>query len=585
VRRGESSGSAEGQGRGRRSENVGSAWSELGHAALSAFEHEGVPARLACIVCRCLGCERALIVRAGADGPTTLGDSGGPALPGEPPRPLPDPLAPAGLERLGIEGPPGREGQLELWLVGLRRDTVPALIDAAVSTTALLGRAIEREAVQHELEREREETREALGRTELLAEASRTLAGSLDYEDTLARVARLALPTLADWSIVDLAEDAGLRRVAVSHADATKATLADELRTRYPLDPAWPEGIARVLRSGRTELSSPLPEGMLAAIARDAEHLRLLEALGCRSAVCVPLIARGRLLGGITLIYGDSRRQYRPTDVPVLEDLGRRAAVAIDNARLYAEAQQSVQQRNEFLWIASHELRTPVTALRLAVQGIARLATRRARAPSVSAEALETAVDVTLRQSDRLARIVDTLLDVSRMETGRLELNLEDVDLTAIVRDAVTEHRVALEHAGCTVELVLPSPVVGRWDRRRLAQVAQSLLSNAEKYAAGSAVRVEVVAVGGLARLTVEDGGIGVPDDMRTRIFDRFERAASAAHYPGLGLGLYVVRRVAEALGGTAAVSSRDGRGACFRVELPRSGPPPDPPGPLSEDE
>jgi len=412
---------------------------------------------------------------------------------------------------------------------------------------------------------------EARRRASFLAEASRTLATSLDYAVTLDRVARLALPDFADWCIVDLVDDDGTpSRVAVSHALPEKAELARELHEHYPLDPRWPEGIIRVLRSGRGELWDVVPDSLLVAIGRDPRHLELLRTLGVTSAVCVPMVARGRLLGGVTLMYGDSARRYGPTDLPFAEDLARRAAAAVDNARLYRAAQNAVRAREEFLSIASHELRTPLTSLQLAVQGLGHLARTGTPAPA-------NLHQVAMRQCARLTQLVDRLLDVSRIQAGRLALDLETVDLAAVLREVAAGLADEAARCGCELKVSAPGPVAGRWDRSRVQQIVENLLSNALKYGAGQPVEASAATVSGRARLRVADRGIGIEPQHQARIFERFERAVSPQHYSGLGLGLYIVRRTAEAMGGQVGVSSRPGQGAVFTVDLPAEGPPGDP--------
>lgn len=178
-------------------------------------------------------------------------------------------------------------------------------------------------------------------------------------------------------------------------------------------------------------------------------------------------------------------------------------------------------------------------------------------------------VESARRQVRRLAHLVNDLLDVSRLSAGRLDLDLEEVDLAAVAREVVERHRREALAAGCAVEVLAPAPVPGRWDRTRLEQVTTNLLSNAIKYGKGRPIRVEVRAVDGRARLEVVDHGIGVDPADHERIFQRFERAASPHEFGGLGLGLWIVREILVRLGGSVRVESRLGTGACFVVELP----------------
>ncbi len=418
---------------------------------------------------------------------------------------------------------------------------------------------------------ERQRAAEAL---RLLAEASAVLGASLDYQATLEQFARLTVPRLADWCQVDLvAPGGGVRPLAVAHADPAKVELAWELARRYPWDPAGAEGIAKVARTGQAELYADVSDALLEAVARDAEHLRLLRGLGFRSGMCVPLAARGRTLGVVSFGSAESGRRYGPADLALAEELTRRAGLAVDNARLYEEAQEGVKARDRFLSIASHELRTPLNPLGIHVQ----LLLRAARDGTLAAQAPEkvlTVLETCDRQVRRFGQLVHDLLDITRIGVGRLDLHLEEVDLAAMTRDLAARFGPELAEAGCPLTLRADAAAVGRWDRLRLEQVAANLLSNAAKYGRGRPVEVSVEANGKAARLTVRDQGIGVAPEDQERIFERFERAAPGYEYGGLGMGLYIVGQIVQALGGSVWVESAPGEGAAFTVELPVAGPP-----------
>jgi signal transduction histidine kinase/PAS domain-containing protein len=414
---------------------------------------------------------------------------------------------------------------------------------------------------------------DAQRRTAFLADASRLLATSLDYAATLERVAHLAIPALADWCVVDIVEeDHAVHRVAVTHVNPERTDAAHRMRTLYPVNPNGPAGIPRALRSGRSEFLPRVTDEELKRIALDEGHYALLREMGISSLIVVPMSARGRRLGAISLVYGESGRRYGVSDLALAEDLALRAAQAVDNARLHLRVQEAVRARDEFLSIASHELRTPITSLQLAAQGLLRLARNvpiERAPPSFVLSSLDTAV----RQSARMSALIDRLLDVSRIQSGRLELQLEEVDLAAVAREMVVQSQAEVASAGSRVDLKAEGAALGRWDKARLEQVVSNLLSNAIKYGAGKPIEIAVEADGTTARLTVADHGIGIARDRMPRIFERFERAVSSRHYSGLGLGLYIVRRVLEALGGSVRVHSVEGEGATFVVELPQRGP------------
>ncbi len=407
-------------------------------------------------------------------------------------------------------------------------------------------------------------------RSAFLAEASSVLASSLDYEATLRAVARLAVPGMADWCVVDVADSEGvLQRLAVAHADPAKIAVVQELQERYPEDPKSPYGAAEVFRSGNPQVLTEIPDLLLRAAARDDEHYRILSELGLESSLSVPLEARGRTIGVLTLVSSESGARYGPEDIAFARSLAHRASLAIDNSRLYQEAQAAVAARDDFLSIASHELKTPVATLQLLIQNLLRRlqADPSSVSPATASERL-AAVD---KQVLRLTKLINDLLDLSRITDGRMELELEPTDLVSIVRDVVARHEEDARRAHCTVSLAVDSSAEGVWDRMRLDQVVENLLSNAIKYGAGGPIEVRVDGDESVARLMVRDEGIGIPPEAQARIFQRFERAVSASDYSGFGLGLWIVHQIVSAHSGNLRVESEPGRGSAFHVELPRT--------------
>lgn len=262
-----------------------------------------------------------------------------------------------------------------------------------------------------------------------------------------------------------------------------------------------------------------------------------------------------------------------------IREISERKAAEKERIRL-AQAQEAVRVRDEFLSIASHELRTPLTTLHLQLRSLSQLVQQQPEGPA--REQLETKVRRSLRSTDRLGVLVDTLLDVSTVASGRLTLRLERLDLAALVRDLVEDFREHARSTGCSLEVELPESLVGTGDRFRLEQVVTNMLSNAVKYGAGKPVHVRLQQVGPLARIEVRDGGIGIAPEDNERIFGRFERAVPVLNFAGLGLGLYVTRQLVEAHHGRIHVESTPGEGSTFIVELPLAPPSPEPEAPGS---
>jgi PAS domain S-box-containing protein len=401
----------------------------------------------------------------------------------------------------------------------------------------------------------------------LLAESSSVLVSSLDYEPTLLSVARMAIPFLADWCIIDLLEEDGsIRQTAVAHADLTKEPLIRELRQCYPPDPNEPHVIWQVLRSGQAVVSSHINEDQLAARAQNATHLKLLQALAIRAHMIVPLGARGRMLGVISLISSQPGR-YTAADLTLAEDLARRAALAIDNARLYHEAQDAIAMRDEFLSIASHELKTPLTTLLGHTQALQR---RMARDQMLN-ERDQRAVNVIDQQARRLSKQIETLLDLSRIELGQFSMSWEAVDMTTLTGRIVAELEPTLERH--TFDVTLPAlPMIVAGDPARLEQVLLNLLHNAIKYSPnGGTITLRVEHENDHAVIMIGDQGVGIPESARPHLFQRFYRASniSARHISGMGIGLYLVNQIVLRHHGSIEYTSAEKQGTTFIVRLP----------------
>jgi signal transduction histidine kinase/DNA-binding NarL/FixJ family response regulator len=420
-----------------------------------------------------------------------------------------------------------------------------------------------------ELERAaRHRAEEAERRLASMVEASAALADSLDYATTLQRVADLMVPALGDWCGVDLLDDDGqLRRLAVAHTDPERIPLAYELHRRFPPAREAPGGIWEAMLTGQPQLHPELSDETLAAIAQGPEHLELLHALVMRSVMFVPLSARGRALGTLTLVSSNPGRRYTTIDLQWAMILARRASLSIDNARLYAEAQAAIAARDHFLSIATHELKTPLTSL-LGYVGILR---RRFDASETATARDRRALQMIESQGNRLHGLILSLLDLSRLQTGQLSIDPAPLDLCSLARRAVEELEPILDQH--TVSLALPpGPLMISGDEQRLEQVIQNLLYNAIKYSPGGGlVTVRLYEREGMVRLVVEDQGIGVPSAALPQLFGRFYRApnASGRQIGGMGLGLYVVREIMELHGGSVEVESEEGAGSSFILVFP----------------
>jgi signal transduction histidine kinase len=389
----------------------------------------------------------------------------------------------------------------------------------------------------------------ALEQTQTRLNATGTaLTESLDLAATGEHVVSLSVPAFASWAVLvaRASEESAIR--AAEHVDPSlRLQLRDALSSvsvGAPNDDA-PSTAELIVDAGRAELVRVL----------GSEVAGVVEA---RSLLVAPLVARGHRTG--TLVFGRTDRNYAPNEIVLVEEVAHRAALALDNARLFREVEEAVRARDEFISVASHELRTPLTPLRLTLEGLLGKddLDDRTRPGLQRAE----------RQVARLSALVDQLLDVNRIAEGRVELEYQELDLGDVVREVTHRFQADAERSGSTLEASIEGTAHGRWDRSRVDQVLSNLLSNAIKYGRGGPITVSLAATGDRVRVRVEDRGIGISAADQARIFHRFERAASK-NYGGFGLGLWIASKLVEQMGGTIRVESEPAQGSTFLFELP----------------
>jgi PAS domain S-box-containing protein len=410
-------------------------------------------------------------------------------------------------------------------------------------------------------ERERERDRDRF-----LSRASRILTSSLDYGRTLRAVARVAVPRIADWCVVDVVEDeadavARVSRVAARHSLAAMQPAVEALLD-HPPDMALGEGVPRVLRTGKTIRRSRVGVAELTAAVQDDAHRAILERLGITSAMIVPLRSRGRTLGALTFVTSHSGRQYKEADQADAERIADLAGMAIENARLHREALQATWARQEVLTFVSHDLKNPLSV----VVNAAALLEERAHDPA----SISKYCRVIARAGEQMDRLVTDLLTASRMEAGRFWVDTEPAHPASLVNDAV--------------DLLSPiaeaRKIVIRWrdsagattvqaDAKRMLQVLQNLVGNAiDLTPDGGEIRIEVWSADGYVHFAISDDGPGIPEEERTQIFDQFYQGG-AAKKAGWGLGLAIARGIVEAHGGEIVVDSEEGRGSTFSFKIP----------------
>lgn len=441
-----------------------------------------------------------------------------------------------------------------------------------------------------------------------LAETSRCLADSLDFQSTLETAAGLALPHFGTWCMVDVIEtDGSIRRVAIIHPDATKQAAAREYYAAHPPCRDDPIGAPRVIRTLESEFVVVASSDTLGQLP-DEEHRNLLRELGATSFLMVPMRARGRTLGAITFV-SDAQRKYDDADLLLAEDLGRRCAMALDNARLFRESQALrvsaedalmlaetaredaayAAQRAEALRVAadtardeaetankskenllatmSHEFRTPLGI----VLGYVGLLNDEVAGPINDGQRKQLQRIHTA--STHLLRLIEEILTISKVNAGRGEPDLESADLSALLHDAVALLAPMAEAKKLALALDLPeTPIVFPTDPGKFRQIVFNLVANAVKFTKAGEVRIGLREENAVLVLRVRDSGIGISPEDAEHLFESFWQVrGSAQRYPaGTGLGLSITRQLAQLLGGDVSVESSPGEGSTFTVRLPR---------------
>ncbi|MDP1826540.1 MAG: PAS domain S-box protein [Archangium sp.] len=440
-------------------------------------------------------------------------------------------------------------------LTGLRKNGEEFPIDAAISRLHVDGQTVFTVALRDTTEARRVEKHQAL-----LAEVGAAFASSLDYDETLGTIARLTVRELADFCIVGVVEPGGaVRRVECASADPARAWVCDLLK-QAPLEPAPGHPAFLSMESRKAVLLDDLSPERMASFAQGPRHLEGLLALEARSTLTVPLVSRGRALGVLGLI--SSTRTFDAADQRLAEELALRAALALENAMLYRDAQQAVKARDELLSIVAHDLRNPLQSVLLQ----ARLLRDRARD---GAEWVKKPSEVVERAVSRMARLIQDLLDVGRMERGQLFVDPAPVPTAALVADALEAQRTLAAAAGIELRAEVGALPDVRADRDRLLQVFENLLGNALKFSdRGGHVTIGAVSDGHEVVFRVADAGRGIRPEDLPRLFERSWQAERGSR-KGAGLGLYIARGLIEAHGGRVWVESALGRGTTVFFSMP----------------
>ena len=443
----------------------------------------------------------------------------------------------------------------------------PAPVDVELLGTTFTIRATKEQILEllvssySDLVRTSEVVREAEQRARFLAEATELLSSTLDAHHVLSDLAHLSVPQIADLCATDLIGTDDLRqRVALHHGipgvgeisapeSAAHSAFLDEVATR--MEP---------------RLVSIPDDAALQSLIADPELLAALGGRGPQELIAVPLVARGRVLGIMQFVTLTSRRASRPDDMPLILDLARRAALAVDNALLYEQAQRATRARDDVLAIVSHDLRNPINTIQMSTSFLLDVLAD----PDAKNVPIIPQLEVMKRATRRANALIQDLLDVSRIDAGTLAVATTAIDASLLIRDAVQEleplvhaKKLTFEHAWEGPDLLVAA------DRSRVGQLFSNLVGNAIKFTReGGTIRIEGRQRGNAAEFDVVDTGAGIPTDHLPHLFDRFWQASKTSR-TGAGLGLFIVKGLVEAHGGTILVESVVDQGTRFRFTLP----------------
>lgn len=426
-----------------------------------------------------------------------------------------------------------RNGEFRWHVVRL----LPEFIDNETNIKSWLGTATDIE------DRKRDEVAQRF-----LSDAGELLVSTLDPIEVIRKISDAAIPYLGDWCAFDLlSTPEESEQVIIKHRDKGMEEEAKELHQSFFHDSENKSGITSLIASGEPYFRDRVDGGTF---------------------LSVPLMNKDKVFGVMTFVYSVSQRKFTNRDISTLLDLGKRIALALENARLYKMSQTAIEARNDFMSIASHELNTPITSLKLQLQMIKKAITL-SKDGVFPIDRFQKSVDSSVKQVNRLINLVSILLDVTRIQSGKFAYHFTEFSANDLLQEIVERHHELIQDSECSINIHETGEIMVYWDRTRIEQVITNLLTNAIKYAPGN-ILLEMSEVDQNVVISITDSGKGIPQKKLEKIFDRFERATNQETVTGLGLGLFIVKQIAEGHSGTVQVESVVDEGTTFRVILPK---------------
>lgn len=402
-----------------------------------------------------------------------------------------------------------------------------------------------------------------------LAEAGTLFSSALQKDELLKLTTELAAKEFCDWLVIDLlVGESSLKRMAAKHRNPEMQLVIDEL-LKLELKHDARDDYFTVIHQKEGILVEDAMNSVFNGI-NQPKRFQLYQQLGIGSYVIVPMLARGVAVGTIFMVQGPENEPFNQKSLAIAKRFAELAGLAVENLRLRIEREEAIQSRDEFFSIASHELKTPLTGLSLQLQFL----TRDAKTKTVSSIPTDNVLQFAERADKAiiaLKNLINELMDVTKIRAQQLTLSMTLVNLSELLHEVIKSYQEQFQEVECTVQHNIEADVMVSLDRMRIEQILSNLMTNIIKYAPHAPVSIRLISEINKVRIEVQDKGPGISVENQGRIFNRFERAnLGKEHISGLGLGLYIARKLVEAHNGKMSVVSQPGEGSCFIMEFPK---------------